>query len=80
MLASINDVTSNTSKYQESLNVSAQTSTLTITGLSREDVDIPYECTYGFDSFRKILTITEKQFECKYITKFDGCTLYLTTS
>ncbi|CAC5393246.1 unnamed protein product [Mytilus coruscus] len=63
MLASINGVTSNTSKYQESLNVSAQTSTLTITGLSREDVDIPYECTYGFDSFSKILTITKEQFE-----------------
>ncbi|CAC5383237.1 unnamed protein product [Mytilus coruscus] len=62
-LAIINGVSLNILKYKESLNSSANISILTIRTFNEHDVDIPYECTYGFNTFSKVLKITEGDFE-----------------
>ncbi|XP_076088648.1 uncharacterized protein LOC143059069 [Mytilus galloprovincialis] len=62
-LVVMNGVSLNTAKYKENLNISANTSTLTIYKFSEYDVDIPYECSYGFDSASHILELTEENFE-----------------
>ncbi|XP_052079789.1 uncharacterized protein LOC127717947 isoform X2 [Mytilus californianus] len=59
----MNGVSLNTAKYKEYLNISANTSTLTIYKFSEYDVNIPYECSYGFDSASHILELTEENFE-----------------
>ncbi|CAC5393290.1 unnamed protein product [Mytilus coruscus] len=59
----MNGVSLDTAKYKEYLNISANTSTLTIYEFSEYDIDIPYECSYGFISDSKILELTEENFE-----------------
>ncbi|XP_052079773.1 uncharacterized protein LOC127717934 isoform X2 [Mytilus californianus] len=59
----INSLSSNTSKYKEDLNVATKTSILTIRNLTKEDVNIPYECTYGFDTDSKLLSLNSTDFE-----------------
>ncbi|XP_071147977.1 uncharacterized protein [Mytilus edulis] len=59
----MNGVSLNTAKYKEDLNISANSSTLTIYKFSEYDVNIPYECSYGFDSSSQILELNEENFE-----------------
>ncbi|XP_071148143.1 uncharacterized protein [Mytilus edulis] len=59
----MNSVSLNSAKYEEYLNVSTQTSILTIKNFTEEDVNIPYECTYGFDTDSKVLTLNSTDFE-----------------
>lgn len=63
----MNGVSLNTAKYKEYLNISANISTLTIYSFNEYDVNIPYECSYGFISDSKILKLTEENFECMYL-------------
>lgn len=65
----MNSVSLNESKYGEHLNISTKTSILTIKHFSEGDINIPYECTYGFDTARKNLLLTLTDFECKCIRK-----------
>lgn len=62
----MNGVSLNTAKFKENLNISTNSSTLTIYKFSEYDVNIPYECSYGFDSASHILELTEEDFECMY--------------
>ncbi|CAC5393249.1 unnamed protein product [Mytilus coruscus] len=50
-VVTINNASSDIWKYEECFNTSASTSILTIKSFDEEDVNIPYECTYGFDTF-----------------------------
>lgn len=59
----MNSVSLNSAKYEEYLNVSTKTSILTIKNFTEEDVNIPYECTYGFDTDSKVLTLNSTDFE-----------------
>ncbi|CAG2194491.1 unnamed protein product [Mytilus edulis] len=59
----MNSVSLNSAKYEEYLNISTRTSTLTIKNFKEEDVNIPYECTYGFDTDSKVLTLNSTDFE-----------------
>ncbi|CAC5393272.1 unnamed protein product [Mytilus coruscus] len=59
----LNGVSSNKTKYKEIVEHEYNTSTLIITDFSEKDVNIPYECTYGFETFSKILELTPANFE-----------------
>ncbi|CAG2204100.1 unnamed protein product [Mytilus edulis] len=59
----LNGVSSNKTKYKEIVEHEYNTSTLIITDFSEKDVNIPYECTYGFDTFSKVLELTPTNFE-----------------
>ncbi|XP_076089411.1 uncharacterized protein LOC143059746 isoform X2 [Mytilus galloprovincialis] len=59
----MNSVSLNSAKYEEYLNISTKTSILTIKNFTEEDVNIPYECTYGFDTDSKVLTLNSTDFE-----------------
>ncbi|CAC5421190.1 unnamed protein product [Mytilus coruscus] len=74
-VVTINKASSNIWKYEECLNSSSSTSILTIKSFDEEYVNIPYECTYGFDTFSKVLNI--KYFEYHPEEKFpDNLTIY----
>lgn len=60
----INGLSYNTSKYKEVLNVKERVSVLTVFSLSEQDVNIPYECVYGYRKFRSELELTKDKFEC----------------
>lgn len=64
LLIIINGVSYNTSKYKEDLNVKDRVSILTIFSLSEQDVNVAYECVYGFQKFRSTLELTADVFEC----------------
>ncbi|XP_076089413.1 uncharacterized protein LOC143059747 [Mytilus galloprovincialis] len=59
----MNSVSLNRAKYEEYLNVSTKTSILTIKNFTEEDVNIPYECTYGFGTDSKVLVMSSTDFE-----------------
>lgn len=62
-LITVDDLVHNTSKYKEDLNVKERVSVLTVFALSEQDVNIPYECVYGFQKYRSVLELTEDVFE-----------------
>lgn len=62
-LIMMNGVSSNASKYTETVDNRLNTSTLTIKNFNKNNVNIPYECTYGFDTFSKTLELTQANFE-----------------
>ncbi|VDI48779.1 Hypothetical predicted protein [Mytilus galloprovincialis] len=62
-LIMMNGVSSNATKYTETVDNRFNTSSLTIKNFSKNDVNIPYECTYGFDTFSKTLELTKANFE-----------------
>lgn len=64
-LTIMNDKSLNETKYSEELDEISHTSTLTIKSFSITDVDIPYECVYGFKNDREILRLKEDAYECK---------------
>lgn len=55
----------NETKYQEELNETSQQSILTIKSFSVHDVNIPYECVYGFMQYSTTLLLKEDVYECK---------------
>ncbi|CAG2254860.1 unnamed protein product [Mytilus edulis] len=59
----MNDKSLNETKYSEELDEISHTSTLTIKSFSITDVDIPYECVYGFKNDREILRLKEDAYE-----------------
>ncbi|CAC5383213.1 unnamed protein product [Mytilus coruscus] len=50
-------------KYSEVFNDETRSSKLTIHAFNSEDVNIPYECTYGFQTYIKELALSENIFE-----------------
>ncbi|XP_052079683.1 uncharacterized protein LOC127717861 isoform X2 [Mytilus californianus] len=62
-LVIINGFSYNETKYEEDLNVKERVSVLTVFSLSEKDVNIPYECVYGFQKYRSTLELTEDVFE-----------------
>ncbi|XP_063418524.1 uncharacterized protein LOC134701319 [Mytilus trossulus] len=62
-LIMMNGVSSNATKYTETVDNRFNTTTLTIINFNENDVNIPYECTYGFDTFSKSLELTQANFE-----------------
>lgn len=65
ILVILNGVSYNLSKYKEDLIKKDQVSVLTIFSFSEEDVNIPYECVYGFHTDRSVLKLEDHAFECK---------------
>lgn len=64
-LTIMNDKSLNETKYSEKLNETSDTSILTIKTFSVDDVNIPYECEYGFMKYRATLMLKEDEYECK---------------
>lgn len=58
-------VSANPEKYSEVFDAETRSSKLTIHALNPKDVNIPYECTYGFKTFIKDLALYEDIFESK---------------
>lgn len=63
-----NGLSYNTSKYKEDLIPKDKISVLTIFSFSEEDVNIPYECVYGFLKYGVVLKLKNDVFECMYRT------------
>ena len=63
----MNGVSTNAETSSESLNEQNVTSTLTIHNFHLSDVNIPYECTYGFTKYVicSMLEIVDR-FICKF--------------
>ncbi|CAC5383644.1 unnamed protein product [Mytilus coruscus] len=59
----VNGETVNDTKYSEELNKSKRTSILTITSLDTGDVNVPYTCQHGFQTYKKVLNMTVENFE-----------------
>ncbi|CAC5394946.1 unnamed protein product [Mytilus coruscus] len=59
----MNDKSLNETKYCEELNEISHKSILTIKSFSVEDVNIPYECVYGFKKFRATLKLKKDGYE-----------------
>ncbi|VDI28330.1 Hypothetical predicted protein [Mytilus galloprovincialis] len=62
----VNGKTINDTKYSEELDKAKRTSILTITSLDTGDVNVPYTCQHGFQTYKKVLNMTVENFECKY--------------
>lgn len=60
----LNSLSYNNTKYKEDLQVKEKVSILTVFALSEHDVNIPYECVYGYRKYRSTLELTEDIFEC----------------
>lgn len=71
-LINVNDLEYNTSKYKEDLNVKERVSVVTVFAFSEQDVNIPYECVYGFQKYRSVLELTEDVFECMLLSISDS--------
>ncbi|VDI59472.1 Hypothetical predicted protein [Mytilus galloprovincialis] len=56
-------VSASPKKYSEVFNSETRSSKLTINALNPKDVNIPYECTYGFTTYIKELALSEDMFE-----------------
>ncbi|CAC5361925.1 unnamed protein product [Mytilus coruscus] len=59
----MNDKSMNDTKYCEELDEETHESILTIRDFSVDDVNIPYECVYGFWKYRATLVLKEDEFE-----------------
>lgn len=59
----LNEGSSDYSKYEEHLINENRTSILTIKSFSEDDVDIVYQCSYGFSSYEAILKLTKHRYE-----------------
>lgn len=62
-LTIMNDKSLNETKYCEVLNEISHKSILTIKSFGFEDVNIPYECVYGFKKYRETLWLKEDAYE-----------------
>ena len=63
-LMTLNGVSSNDTKYQETKFENCTYSVLTIKSFDQTDVDIVYKCTYGFSSYERVLKLHSHDFEC----------------
>lgn len=63
-LITIDGLSYNTSKYKEDLLIKDRVSILTVFSVSMHDVNIAYECVYGFLKYRSVLQLSEDAFEC----------------
>lgn len=68
LLIITNGLSYNISKYKEDLIPKDKISVLTIFSFSEEDVNIPYECVYGFLKYGVVLKLKNDVFECMYRT------------
>ncbi|XP_052079951.1 uncharacterized protein LOC127718099 [Mytilus californianus] len=59
----VNGETVNDTKYSEELDKSKRTSILTITSLDTGDVNVPYTCQHGFQTYKNVLNMTVENFE-----------------
>ncbi|CAG2195491.1 unnamed protein product [Mytilus edulis] len=59
----VNGKTVNDTKYSEELDKAKRTSILTITSLDTGDVNVPYTCQHGFQTYKKVLNMTVENFE-----------------
>ncbi|XP_071148275.1 uncharacterized protein [Mytilus edulis] len=59
----VNGKTVNDTKYSEELDKAKRTSILTITSLDTGDVNVPYTCQHGFQTYTKVLNMTVENFE-----------------
>ncbi|CAC5368729.1 unnamed protein product [Mytilus coruscus] len=62
-LLTLNEKSSNYTKYIEYLDTESRTSVLTIKSFSESEVDIIYQCSYGFSSYEAILQLTRHRYE-----------------
>ncbi|XP_063418423.1 uncharacterized protein LOC134701221 [Mytilus trossulus] len=58
-------ISSKPDKYSEEFTKESRSSKLTIHSLDSKDVNIPYQCTYGFSKDVKLLNMTDYNFESK---------------
>jgi hypothetical protein len=56
-LMTMNGISSNNTKYQETKFENCTYSVLTIKSFDQTDVDIVYKCTYGFSSYEHVLEL-----------------------
>lgn len=59
----LNEWSSNYTKYEEHLINENRTSILNIKSFSIDDVDIIYQCSYGFTSYEAVLELTKQRYE-----------------
>lgn len=57
-IISINGITINDSKYSNDISSKDRTSTLTIMSQDENDVNVPYTCQYGFNTYKQVLNMT----------------------
>ena len=62
-LLTLNGVSSNDTKYQETKSDNCTYSVLTIKSFDQTDVDIVYKCTYGFSSYQHVLELKSSEYE-----------------
>ncbi|CAC5408311.1 unnamed protein product [Mytilus coruscus] len=62
-LLTLNEWSSNYTKYKEQLDAENRTSVLTIRSFSESEVDIIYQCSYGFSSYDAVLQLTKHRYE-----------------
>jgi hypothetical protein len=60
----MNGISSNNTKYQETKFENCTYSVLTIKSFDQTDVDIVYKCTYGFSSYEHVLELKIREYEC----------------
>jgi hypothetical protein len=63
-LMTMNGISSNNTKYQETKFENCTYSVLTIKSFDQTDVDIVYKCTYGFSSYEHVLELKSREYEC----------------
>ncbi|VDH96513.1 Hypothetical predicted protein [Mytilus galloprovincialis] len=59
----LNEGSSDYTKYKEHLINENRTSILTIKSFSEDDVDIVYQCSYGFSSYEAVLELKKHRYE-----------------
>lgn len=69
-LLTLNELSSNDTKYTEQLDAENRTSILTINSITVSEVDILYQCRYGFSSYEAILQLSTHRYECKIFVYF----------
>ena len=63
-LMTINGISSNNTKYQETKSDNCTYSVLTIKSFDQIDVNIVYKCAYGFSSYEHLLEFQSLDYEC----------------
>jgi hypothetical protein len=63
-LMTMNGISSNNTKYQETKFENCTYFVLTIKSFDQTDVDIVYKCTYRFSSYEHVLELKSSEYEC----------------
>jgi hypothetical protein len=64
VLMTIDGISSDSAKYQETKFENCTYSVLTIKSFDQTDVNIVYKCTYGFSSYEHVLELQSHDYEC----------------